>query len=309
MRFLIIVNPEAGKYQRQTLDKALQDELSPPGHTWVLHEARPGEHLGSVVKGHLANHIDVVVAAGGDGTVAGVADALMGTEVPLAIIPLGTGNFVARELGVPQTVQGATALLADEPRSVSIDAMRVEGRVYVLSAGVGISASVVGGTTSKSKKRFGFVAYVLTTVGKLLTMKPRRLTVVVDGRAHVYRAVEVLVSNCGLPTRLLYPRTPDIRMDDGHLDAWVMSTQALFDYPRYLMATIFGRTPSLAARFIPVKASVRIDSPAPLSVQADGDIIGTTPVEIDVLPGALTVLAPAGPSRMPARESVDHNLA
>ncbi len=292
MKALIVVNPEAGKYRQRSLRQTLEEELAAAGHTWTFHEARSGEHLGTVVRRHVDEGVDVVVAAGGDGTVAGVADGLVDTGVSLAIIPLGTANFVARELGIPQTVRGAAALLAGDHQSVSIDAMRVEGRIYVLNVGVGISAGVIGDTTSESKKRLGFVAYVLTTIGKLLTMKARRLNVVVDGRAHAYRAVEVLVNNCGLPAKRLYPRTPDIRLDDGHLDAWVMSTEALSDYPRYVLATILGRTPKLAARFIPVKQRVRIDSPAPLFVQADGDIIGRTPVEIEVLPGALTVLAP-----------------
>jgi hypothetical protein len=90
--------------------------------------------------------------------------------------------------------------------------------VIFLNASVGISASVIGGTTRTSKSRFGRIAYVVTTILKVLSSRPRYLLVEVDGKAHPYRAVEVAIMNCGLLSRMFYPKGSDIRIDDGHLN-------------------------------------------------------------------------------------------
>ncbi len=294
MKALLLLNPSAGRSHHQTMRKAIQAQLTIAGITCILHETQPGEHVGDVVRRKLGDGIDVVLAAGGDGTVAGAGDGLIGTDIPLGIIPAGTANYVSRELGIPQSVDAAVRLIAANPVPIKIDAMRIGGRIYLLNVGMGISAAVIGNTSSTSKKRFGFVAYVATALAKLLTVKPRRFTVVVDDHTHTYHAVEILVNNCGVLTKRLYPRTPDIRVDDQHLDVWVMSTQALLDYPKYLLATIFGRQPKLEAEFLQAEHHISIYSQVPLPVQADGDIIGTTPVEVELLPQALTVLTPGG---------------
>jgi len=296
---LAIMNPVAGRVDPAALRRTVEVRLGEAGIECTFHETREGEHAGDVVRRRLVEGFETVVAIGGDGTVSAALDGLHGTGIPLGIIPVGTGNFVAQELGIPQSVQGATELLTGPVVPVKVDAMRIAGRIYVLNVGVGVSAAVVGDTPRTGKRRFGFLAYVGTAIVKVLTARPRRLSVVVDGHAYAYRAVEVMVSNCGVLTKRLYPYAPDIRADDGRLDVCVMSTQALFDYPRYLWAMLFGRRPRLSAEFLQAEHTITIQSSVPRPVQADGDIIGTTPVEIEVLPGALTVLAPPQPSPVP----------
>ncbi len=294
MRVLVVVNPSAGRNSQSAVERALDRHLRAAGAVYVLHTTRPGADLAKEIRQRLTEGFDVVLAAGGDGTVSSVVDGLMGSEIPLGIIPVGTGNLVARELNIPTSVDAAVALMVGQPQSVKVDVMRINGRAYVLNAGVGLSAAVVRDISRAQKRRLGFVAYVVTTLVKLISVRPRRLTVVVDGTHHAYRAVEIMVNNCGILARRLYPKPPDIRMDDGRLNVWVMSTQALFDYPRYLFATVVGRKPRLEAQFLHAERTVSISAKVPLPVQADGDVIGTTPVEIALVPSAVTVLAPAG---------------
>lgn len=296
MKALAIMNPVAGRVDPAALRRTVEGRLGETGIACTFHETREGEHAGDVVRRRLPEGFELVVAIGGDGTVSAALDGLQGTRIPLGIIPVGTANFVAQELGIPQSVQGATELLTGPAEPVKIDTMRIAGRIYVLNVGVGVSAAVIGDTPRTGKRRFGFLAYVGTTIVKVLTARPRRFSVVVDGHTYVYRAVEVMVNNCGVLTKLLYPYAPDIRVDDGRLDVWVMSTQALFDYPRYILATLVGRRPKLSAEFLQAAHTVAIQCPVPRPVQADGDIIGMTPVEIEVLPRSLTVLAPPQPS-------------
>ncbi len=295
MKALVILTPPADKTAHESLREAMKRHFTASHIDFEVHETLKTDRPNQIVRDRLREGFDMVVAAGGDGTVSAVSDGLAGSSIPLGIIPTGTGNLFARELDVPLEVDAAVALIAGTPRSRKTDAMRIGKRMYILNASVGISATVIGSTTRKSKGRFGRIAYVGTAIFKLLKfklLKPRHLIVTVDGEAHKYRAVEVAITNCGILGKMLYPKGPDICVDDGHLDVWVLSMQTFLDYPRYLFDLVTGRPTKLHAHFIKAEKSISIRCSVPLSVQADGDIIGRTPVEIEILPGALTVLVP-----------------
>lgn len=295
----VIVNPVAGKHAGENLRESLVRHFTAAGIEYELHETREGDKPGEIVRGRLDEGFDFVVAAGGDGTVSAVIDGLVGSPVPLGIVPLGTGNMVARELGIPLEVDAALAFLAGATRTRKIDAMRIRERIYLLNASVGISADVVDGTSPGLKNRLGVFAYAWTAFVKLFGTKPRRLTVVVDGQALRVQAMEVAVMNCGMVSRIIYPKGPQIRLDDGHLDAWILSTRKLLDVPRHVLGVIARRPARPRAQFLNAERSVTIASPTPLSVQADGDMIGTTPVEVECLPGAFTVFVPEEPAAPP----------
>lgn len=300
MKAFVILNPAAGKQAHVSVREALVRRFATSHIDYEIHETLKADKPSDIVRARLRDGFDLAVAAGGDGTVSDVIDGLVGSAKPLGIIPTGTGNLIARELGIPEDVDDAVAVIASAPRSRPIDAMRIGGRMFVLNASVGISASVMGSTTRKNKNRFGRIAYVGTTILKMFTLKPRYLVVTVDGRADAYRAVEVAIMNCGMLARALYPKGPEISIDDGHLDVWILGLRTIRDYPRYIRGLMHGRPVDLLARFITAERSVTIRSSVPLPVQADGDIIGTTPVELELLPGAVTVLVPEAPATAPA---------
>lgn len=292
MKILVIVNPQAGEGIRQALRDALDRHLVAVGAIYEIYETRPGDRLAEMVRRRLREGFEFVVAAGGDGTVSDVGNGLVGSSTPLGIIPAGTGNLIAQELDIPTDLNAAVALLAGAHRIRKIDAMRLGDRAYVLNISVGISASVIGGTTRRNKNRFGRIAYVGSTIREMLFSRPRRLVVEVDGRAHPVRAVEVAIMNCGRLGRRLYPKGPEIRVDDGRLGVWILSIKTLWGYPRYAFEVVTGQTANREAQFIRVEKSVAIRSKFPVPVQADGDIIGTTPVRVEVLPAALSILVP-----------------
>jgi diacylglycerol kinase (ATP) len=300
MKALVILNPAAGKNAHESVREALGRHFAASHIQYEVHETSKTDKLGDIVRTRLREGFDLAVAAGGDGTVSDVIDGLVENPKPLGIVPTGTGNLIARELGVPDDVDDAVAVIASAPRSRKIDAMRIGRRMFVLNASVGISAAVIGGTTRKDKNRFGRIAYLGTTISKMFSFKPRYLAVATDGMAHEYRAVEVAIMNCGMLARMLYPKGPEIRIDDGHLDVWILGLKTIHDYPRYIRGLMLGRPVDLLARFINAEGSVTIRSNVPLPVQADGDIIGTTPVDVELLPGAVTVLVPEEPVIVPA---------
>ena len=288
-----MVQPGAGKGDtHDAVREALARHFTAAGIEFEVHEKHKEDKPGEIVRARLRDGFDLVVVAGGDGTVSGVFDGLHGSSIPLGIIPTGTGNLIAREFGIPTEVDQAVALIAGTPRSLRIDAMRIGKRVYVLNAGVGISAAVIAGTSGKSKRRFGRIAYFATAF-KIFRFLPRPLEVTVDGKTRKYRAVEVAISNCGILAKMMYPKGPEIRTDDGRLDVWILSMNSFLDYVRYLLGIVFGW--SAKAQFFIAEKGVAITSRVPLPAQADGDIIGTTPLEVEVLAGALTVLVPEPP--------------
>jgi diacylglycerol kinase (ATP) len=297
MRAFVVLNPVAGNNAGESVLASLKTHFIPAGIEYEVHETTKQDKPGDIVRARLEKDgFDFVVAAGGDGTASQVIDGLVGGTVPLGIIPVGTGNLLARDLGLPMEIDEAVSLIAGTHVLRKIDAMRINQRVCVLNASLGISAKVVSDTTSRSKNRFGFLAYVWGAVRNLFSLRRRNITVEVDGTAFHYRAVEAAVFNCGILAKTLYPRGPDIRIDDGHVDVWVVSNKTVLDYPLYLLRMIQESPSRHLSHFINSRKSVRIHSSIPLPVQADGDIIGTTPVDLEVLPGAVSVFVSDKPS-------------
>ena len=302
MKAFIILNPAAGKNAREPIREAITRYFTISKIDYEIHETIKGDQLGDIVRTRLAGGFDLVIAAGGDGTVSAVIDGLVGSSVPLGIIPAGTGNLIARELNIPLEIEDAVALIAGSHIFRKIDAMRIGKRAYILNVSVGISASVIGGTTHKNKSRFGRIAYLGTAILKIFTFRNRYLPVAIDGQTHTYRAVEVTISNCDILSKILYPKGPDVSIDDGHLDVWILSAKTFLDYPLYLFQMITRRPQKHLSHFINSEKRVSIKSRIPLPVQADGDIIGTTPVEVEVLKGALTVLVAEKPVPIPDQD-------
>jgi YegS/Rv2252/BmrU family lipid kinase len=286
MKALVILRE--GKGDHAAVKKAMRREFKAAGISYQIRVAKKKKQVEKIVRKH-CEEFDLVIAGGGDGTVSRVLSGLGGTSVPLAIIPMGTGNMVARELKIPLDIDGAVALITGEFRKKKIDAMKIGKHLYVLNAGIGISAQVIARTKKKNKRRFGRFAYI-SNILQMLRFRPRTIDIKLDGEEHHYRAVDVAVSNCGAVAKAVYPRGPEIRPDDGRVDVWVLGMESAIDYARYLLGILFGKRKK--ARYLSAKESVEISSPFPMAAQADGNIIGTTPLAVKVMPRALTVVVP-----------------
>jgi diacylglycerol kinase family enzyme len=175
--------------------------------------------------------------------------------------------------------------------------MLINGLTYLLNAGVGINAEVIDRTSRLGKSLFGRTAYVGTAVWKVLQAKPQRLTISIDGEeACTYDATDVLISNCGMLARVLHPNCPDVRADDGQVDVCIICMKVAIEYPwYYFIRSLFPRHVNRIIHELPASRSVTIHCEPPIVVQADGDIIGTTPVTINVRPKALSVIVPSAP--------------
>lgn len=256
-------------------------------------EAGPNEVMGGRIKERLAEGWECAVAVGGDGTVSAVAHALVGSDIPLGIIPAGTGNLVARELGIPLELPSAVALLAGRHSKRRIDAMRINQRTYLLNAGVGINAEVIDKTSRLGKSLFGRSAYAGTAVWKVLKAKPHSMELLVDDNHYTFNATDIAISNCGILARALNPNGPDISVDDGVINICVLCMKSPLEYPwYYFLKRIAPRRVNKIMHELVAGREIRISSKSPLVVQADGDIISKTPVTIEILPQALSLIVP-----------------
>ena len=252
----------------------------------------PTGQVAAAVQAALAGGFDLVAAAGGDGTVAAVASALVHTGIPLGIIPVGTGNILAQDLGIPLDLNRALQLLCGPHRTRTLDAMRIGEQYFLLSIGIGLSAVLHRDTTTADKRRFGHFAYVLRGLLALRGFQPRRFTVTADGKASHVRAAEVVVANSSTAGSATIRWGPHILLDDGVLDVCIVRARTPLDYFRIAWNLLRRQKRDPRLRFLRARESVVISARRPLPVEADGDVIGRTPVHIRLAPAAVQVIVP-----------------
>jgi YegS/Rv2252/BmrU family lipid kinase len=234
--------------------------------------------------------VDLVLACGGDGTVTACAEGVTGTGVPLAIIPMGTGNLLARNIGLPMGLDEALAVALDGPQQ-PIDAGRVNGTLFVVMAGLGLDARMVSDTSDELKKRIGWIAYAISAA-RHLGDRPMRVTVSADGGPRRrMRANALIVGNVGW-LRGGLPLLPDARPDDGMLDAVVLIAGGLTGWLA-ATANILLRRPARGGiyrvQFTKLQVGLSREEPWEL----DGEVMGSTRrLTVEAQPGALLLRMP-----------------
>ncbi len=294
-RVLVVLNPGSGGCSADEVRAALGRHFACDDGSCRVHELKPGgEDVVEVVRRAVAEGIDLVVAAGGDGTVSAVAGGLIGSEVPLGIVPLGTANVLARELGLPMDLEGACTLLAEGGEVRAIDALQVGDRVFFTQLGVGIDALMIRDTDDTAKKRFGRIAYLWTAMTRLIGFQPRRFLLEIDGKSIQRSATQVVVANVGTLGQKPFQWGPDIRVDDGKVTVCVVRARTGLDYVGVIWQVLNGhrnRHPNVRYYEARERVAVRTRK-KPLPVQADGEVIGNTPVEVSVVASAVRVVVP-----------------
>ena len=234
--------------------------------------------------------VDLVLACGGDGTVTACAEGVADTGVPLAIIPMGTGNLLARNVGLPMGLDEALAVALDGVQQ-PIDAGRVNGTMFVVMAGLGLDAQMLDGTSEPLKKRLGWLAYAISAA-RHLGDRPVRVTVSADGgRRRRMRASMLIVGNVGW-LRGGLPLLPDARPDDGMLDAVVLIAGGLTGWLA-TAAAIALRRPARDRiyRVQFTELQVTLDQEQPWEL--DGEVMGSSrQLTVVAQPGALLLRMP-----------------
>ncbi|TFD31546.1 diacylglycerol/lipid kinase family protein [Cryobacterium cryoconiti] len=269
----------------------------------------------------LAQGANLVLAAGGDGTVRAVAQVLRGSGVPLAVVPLGTGNLLARNLRLPLSSLDEATTIAftglDKPIDVGVASVRSEDgttsdHVFLVMAGIGIDAQMIASTRPDLKKKVGWLAYVDAVARVLPRVKPFPIRYSLNGRPHRPAHVStILIGNCGqLPGNIQI--LPDARIDDGILDIAMLQPKGFLGWLTIWRRVtwengvlrrsavgrrILERTESTTARVMTTlqAADVRIVLAEAHDFEIDGDALGPVrSVSMRTDPVSLVMRVPAG---------------
>jgi YegS/Rv2252/BmrU family lipid kinase len=289
-RAAVVVNPtklDDDEAFRRSVRLVMDD------HGWdepLWLETTPEDPGRGQAKSAVSAGVDLVIACGGDGTVTACADGVTGTGVPLGIIPMGTGNLLARNIGLPMGLDQALAIALGSVQQ-PIDVGRANGKLFIVMTGLGLDARILSGTSDPLKKRLGWLAYAISAV-RHLGGRPMRVTVSADGgRRRRMRANALIVGNVGW-LRGGLPLLPDARPDDGLLDAVVLIAGGLTGWLA-VAADILLRRPARGRiyRIQFTRLQLTLDQEQPWEL--DGEVMGST--------RQLTVVAqPAAlPLRMP----------
>jgi diacylglycerol kinase (ATP) len=289
----LIFNPVAGQGNPDA-DLALIRKLLEPEIQLQVVLTEEGQDPAEPAREIAAAGTDLVLVSGGDGTVSAIAGALLETDIPLGILPRGTANAFATALGLPLDLTAACeAILAGTTRVV--DAARCNGQPLILLAGIGLEAEMVDRANRDLKNRLGMLAYLLAGVQQFQEQTAFQATIDIEGELTEVETGTITVANAAPATSVLAQGFGQVLANDGLLDVTIATppnrlqglnaltslfASALVNVPTNREDIIRLRTPRL-----------KITTEPPQKVAIDGEIIGTTPVELECLPKALTVIS------------------
>jgi YegS/Rv2252/BmrU family lipid kinase len=292
----LVFNPASGTQDTARRRSALESLARAAGLTGELGETDREHGAVLLARKAVAEGVQRLLVCGGDGSVTEAADALAGSEVALAVLPGGTGNLLAVNLGLPTDMQAAMRLaLTGEVRP--LDVGRANGRVFLIMAGMGLDAHMVRDADRKLKERLGVLAYLVAAL-RNLSRPANRYAITIDGRLFHRRAKTVLVANVGRITGGL-ELVPGADPEDGLLDVAILRAQGFWGLALLAVGTLFGRRP--ASRSLRGEAlleihrgrEIVIETAHPQPVQLDGnEVAPTARLEVHAEPGALRVIRP-----------------
>ena len=293
----LIFNPVSGGGNGSQDLEFIKQMLEPHLHLEV-HLTSPDIDPQELAIQAVAGDADLIIASGGDGTVSAVAGALIGTNIPLGIIPRGTANAFSMALGITQQIgqmrRACEIILAGKTRIV--DAARCNNLPLILLAGIGYEAETIEKADREAKNRWGSLAYIMAGWQQLDEQKLFDAEVEIEGEIKTFQAGAITIANAAPPTSVLAQGIGEVVVDDGLLDI----TIATVDNKLQAVTTLFSmlgaaliRTSAELDNIVHVRArKVKISAVPEQKVVLDGEIIGNTPLAIECLPQSLTVFAP-----------------
>lgn len=285
---IVIANPIAGRRCPQRIEQAVAALRRRGAQVEVWYTQRRGDGL-RLCRQAMAHNPHAVVAAGGDGTINEIINGLAGTAVPLGILPLGTANVFAHEIGLSSNVEEAIAAICDG-RAQRVHLGVAGDRHFLLMAGVGFDAQVVYKLDLGLKRMLGKLAYVLTGLRVLLAPPSQLLEIEADGEMLAGYGVIIGKSR---HYGGAFQATPLAGLELPELDLCIFRRHGLLPLTRYIAGIARGRHLELPDVLYRKATHVRVRCGLPLPVQADGDLIGRLPMEFSVARDSLTILRPA----------------
>ena len=290
---LIILNPVAGLVNVQVTTRLIEGRFHTAGWTTRIHLTKQNEDFTSIIKKETAKGLDLVVAAGGDGTIAAVAGALAHNPIPLGIIPIGTWNAIGRHFRISLNPLRAIDTITGRHKLRRMDLMEIGDSIHAMNLGVGFSSNMVAQTQRGEKRRFGNLAYFAHLIKQVFGFEMKKYIIEADGKFYRGKAAEIFVANYGVVGLNLIESMLNIHPDDGKVDVLILKTRTVADLPSIIL-NAFIRRKKRVPKFQQISAAskVAIKTIPPMPVQADGEILGDTPISITVLPRSVKVIVP-----------------
>jgi diacylglycerol kinase (ATP) len=293
-RAFVVLNPSSGRADVDRLRQLLAGQLGEHGWAYDVYEITGDEDVAAIVRAACARGADLVIAAGGDGTVASVVNGVWHSSAYIGILPAGTGNLLSRAMSIPTAAEAALDLIVGEHTLQPLDLMRIGDQVFVLNVSAGISARAMRDTPPEQKQRFGILAYIWHMVRDLIRIRRRNFNLTIDGLRIQIRASEILVANGAFLNQPPFPYGPPEGFNDQQFDIYILAARSLPDYLRLIWGLVRGSWKEQAAlQTLTMRESITIEAVRQQQpVQADGEPIGQTPVTVQLVPSAVRVIVP-----------------
>ena len=297
---VLIYNPRSGAaLDRDLWLGTIVDKLCTTlGHSLMVGATGPGATPKDMLESFLSLSPRLVIAAGGDGTVRQILGALAaaGTDIPAGLVPFGTGNQLARNLRIfeedffQDPLQRAVDVIA-AGKTRRIDLGKMNGHYFCVAAGAGPLCEAILAPTQEEKENWGMLAYVGSMI-QTVTAPAVPFRITADGDSFEVKALGVIVSN--VSEMGLARLSSEAEPDDGYLDLCLITLGEFGDYVKLgfdvVSSLLLGDTPF----YLRKARNVLIESlSGPVIANVDGDALGTSPMHIEVVPGAVNVLVPA----------------
>lgn len=289
-RVHVIINPAAG--QDRPILSVLNQTFQAADIDWDVFITKKAGDARRLAQEAVAAGVDVVAVHGGDGTVMEVASGLIGAEVPLAIFPGGTANVMSIELGISNDPAEACALVCNAGGTIqAVDMGQIDEHYFLLRAGIGFEAEMVEGADREMKNRVGWLAYALSALQALREPQMACYQLTLDGLRVEVEGLTCIIANAGSMGMSGLSLAPTINVSDGLLDV-VIVRQANLPSLLALAASIVTGNENAEPLLHWQAREITVASTPSQTVQADGEILGQTPITAKILPQAVQIIVP-----------------
>jgi methylglyoxal synthase len=236
-----------------------------------------------------------IIASGGDGTVSEVAAALIGTNIPLGVIPRGTANAFSVALSIPTQLQGACDTIRRGVTKI-VDTARCNDIPMLLLTGIGFEAETVAKADREMKNRLGVIAYIFAGIQQAREQQLFEAEIEIDGQITTTQATAITIANAAPPTSVLAQGAGEVPFDDGLLDITIASNETTLQGIQAiasLFTSALVKNPTNREDIVHLRAKkIKVNTNPEQKVVVDGEMVGTTPIEIKCIPNSLTVFVP-----------------
>lgn len=289
---VFIINPIAGKGKGKIVEGKIQHFFTQKKINFKTYLTNNVGHATVLTKEIISEHPSIIVACGGDGTINEVAQALIGTSIPLGIIPIGSGNGLAANLQIPKEINKAFEVI-HQAKSNKIDAGKINDNYFFSNIGFGIDADVIN-NYSKAKTR-NFIGYVSASLKSILNYQPKKFKIELQNNEILEDDFYFLLCSNSNEAGYGISFTPNAKLNDGKLDFLAVKKLNFIKQVLFSAHVLGKRIEKMnEAKVLQVKSIKFITKESETIAQIDGEavIIHKNSIDVSVIPNALHVIVP-----------------